>query len=237
MMPAMAHVDRFMKLAGLSFVLAALAACKSSAPPAPTGPKPPEPVAEATFDGLFKAGTSWRFTVRSESSMWDDTDPAADANGNVTTESTSETSCKVTATVTFPGGRASEVECAEGTDWRVSERIAGVWIQTTEGLWHDTSLPEEGKAPTLDPATRFLAAAPTPVSKRDEEPESPDGPSGGSGSTLDIEPSGDGWCVSTAYWGGDESWQKLCIDSVGPAAGSTGFAGGSTSEVTFERID
>lgn len=227
----MAYVDLTMTFArALPFLL--MAACKSTAPQKQSQPPPP---AAADFDGLFRADASWRFTVTNERSMWDDSDPAADQNGNVVTRSTSEATCKVIATHAFPGGRASEIEC-DGSD-RVSEAISGVWIQTADGLYHTTSLPDEGTAPTLDPATRFLDANPKPGKKEVTEPEGPDGPSGGSGQIDEIEASGDGWCVMRASWGGDESWAKLCIDSRGPAGGNAGWAGGSTDETTFDRID
>jgi hypothetical protein len=97
MMPAMARVDRSMRFAGVALVLVVIAACKSTTPTQPSGQSPPAPSAAAAF-GLFCAGNSWRFAIKSESSIWDDADPAADAQGNVTTVSTSETTCKVTAT-------------------------------------------------------------------------------------------------------------------------------------------
>ncbi len=224
----MAYVDPSMTFARLLPVL--LLACKS-----PQKQTQPPPSAAAAFDGLFQADASWRFNVTSESSMWDDSDPAADPQGNVVKRSTSTATCKVIATRAFPGGRASELEC-DGSE-RVSDVIAGVWVQTADGLYHTTSLPAEGTAPALDPAERFLDANPRPGKKEQTEPEGPDGPSGGSGSVHEIEASGDGWCVMHASWGGDESWTRLCIDSRGPAAGNAGWAGGSTQEETFERVE
>jgi len=215
-----------------------LVACKSSTPaPKPT-PTPPPP-AEPAFSGLFRSGASWRFKVTRETSHWDDADSDADDSGNVHATTTWELGCKVSTTVTFPGGRASEIECDEGADWRVAERIAGVWIQTPDGLWHDSSLPDEGVAPTLDPADRFLPADPKPVHEETRDPDAPpgEGPAGGSGSTLEIEGSGGDWCVFTSTWGGDESWDKLCLDADGPASGGTGFSGAATDDVTFERIE
>jgi hypothetical protein len=233
MMAAMAYVDLSMRFAGLSLVLA-LSACKSSAPPKQTTTTPP---ASASFDGLFRADASWRFTVNSESSMWDDSDPAADANGNVVTKSTGTATCKVIATRSFPGGRASQIECDDAASDRVSDTIGGVWIQNADGLWRTTALPDEGQAPTLEPYELFLAANPKPGRVENKEPEGPDGPAGGSGEIHEIEVSGDGWCVTHSSWGGDESWRQLCIDSKGPAGGNAGWAGGSTQESTFQRIE
>lgn len=188
-----------------------------------------------TYDGLFTTGTSWRLAVTTTSSHWDDQDPAADEHGNVDSSSKHEMTCRVRATRRFPGGRAAEIECDEGG--RAADPIAGVWIQTADGLWRGELLPEEGVTPALDVGRRFLAARPEPVDKREEEPESPDGPSGGSGSTLTITADGDGWCVSESSWGGDESWQSLCLDDDGPSSGGGGWAGGSSSEYEFTRIE
>ncbi len=209
-----------------------LVACKSSAP-APKPAPPPPPPAEASFSGLFRAGASWRFKVTREI-----TDYSEEEDRMVTRTSTSELGCGVTATRTFPGGRASEIECDEGADWRVTERIAGVWIQTPEGLWRHDELPDEGVAPTLDLADRFLPADPRPVHEETRDPEDPEGrgPAFGSGSTLEIEGSGEDWCVFTSSWGGDESWNKLCLAADGPFSGGTGFAGAATDDLTFERI-
>lgn len=223
-------------LAPLFVVLAGTSACKTS-----STAKPPENGGGGAsdgrlFDGLFRAGASWRFEARSERTMWDDSDPEADASGNVTKKSTSTFACSVVTVRAFPGGRASEIQCDDGADTRASERIAGVWVQTADGLWHEQELPDEGVAPKLDPANRFLAAVPKAEHKEDVEPEGPDGPSGGSGSTLTIEGDGGSWCVQTASWGGDESWQRTCLDEEGPAGGGAGWAGGSSEEVVFERV-
>lgn len=222
-----------MRLAGLALALA-LAACRSPAPtPAPIGAPvaPAVAAAPAGFDGLFRDGARWRFAIGVESSFWDDRDPAADQHGNVIRLTTTEVTCAITAVRTFAQGRASLVECGEDTDRRARELIAGVWLQTADGLWRDSALPEGDHVPAFAPEDQVLPAAPTPVSQRDEYPASPNNPAGAT--FLDIEPIDDGWCVSR---GTDQSWSHLCLDADGPVSGGSGFDGGSSINVTFERL-
>lgn len=223
-----------MRFADLALALAlALTACRSPGPsPAAVGPA--VAAASAGFDGLFRDGARWRFAIRVESSYWDDSDPAADQHGNVDTVATSEATCAVTAVRAFARGRASLIECDQGIDGRAAELIAGVWLQTADGLWRDSALPEGDHVPAFAPEDQVLPAAPTPISRRHEHPASPDSPAGGT--SLEVERIADGWCVSQLAWGADHSWRHLCLDGDGPVSGGSGFDGGSSIGVTFERL-
>ena len=98
-------------------------------------------------------------------------------------------------------------------------------------------MPAADVAPALTPDDRFLAARPVEAHDEHEDPPSDAGPSGGSGSTHTVSRSGAGWCVEDTWWGGDEGWRTACLDDRGPLAGAAGFAGGSTHEIRFERIE
>lgn len=213
--------------------------CRGAAPshPAPSSTGGTGASAAPMFDGLFQPGTTWRFAITSEHSYGDDQDPAADARGMVMNRTTSSATCRVERVVRFPGGRASDVTCDEDTDRRFTDGVAAVWIQTADGLWRDSILPDEGVAPDLDPAVRLLPARPVAGEQRDEDPESEDGPAGGSGSTTIISGADGDWCVEWASWGGDESWSGVCLDARGVVSGSHGFAGGEVIELRFERVE
>jgi hypothetical protein len=226
-----------MRFAGLALALA-LASCRSPGPaPASVG-APIKPAVATTalagFDGLFKDGARWRFAVRVESEFWDDSDPAADEHGTIVRTTTTEVTCAVTAVRAFAQGRASLIECDEGTDSRVVELLAGVWLQTADGLWRDSALPEGDHVPAFAPEDQVLPAAPTAGSRRDEFPASPDRPAGGI--SLDLERIDDGWCVSQLAWASAQSWRHLCLDGDGPVSGGSGFDGGSSIAVTFDRL-
>jgi|JI10StandDraft_1071094.scaffolds.fasta_scaffold91433_3 hypothetical protein len=224
-----------MRLARLAVVLA-LSACRAPGPGPTAAPIPP-PVAPAAaaasprFDGLFYDGARWRFAVRVEQLAWDEGDPAADEHGNVLVVETSEATCAVTEVRTFDQGRASQVECAADTHYRIVELLAGEWVQTADGRWRDSTLPE-GDSTDLMPDDRILAAQPTPVSFEEELPRSANDP-GGSRSYR-LERDGDAWCIHRTYLGGGQSW--LCLDDDGPLSGGVESEGGSSLLVTFERM-
>lgn len=229
----MTSSPRLARIAHLSILALVALGCRHAAPARPAGAGGPAASVAPTFDGLFADGARWRFTVTQEDSAWDG---AQDGGASAPTTETSQMSCWVATTRRFPGGRASEVAC-DDADLRATERIAGVWIQTADGLWHASVMPAADATPALAPDERFLAARPVEAHDEHVDPPSDDGPSGGSGSTHTVSAEGAGWCVEDTWWGGDEGWRRACLDDRGPVAGAAGSAGASTHEIRFERIE
>lgn len=209
-------------------VVLAVAGCGSQrpAPPPATNSTPAATAAPSTpsFDGLFALGAHWRFRIEVI------TDDEIDASR------TGYTTCRVTATSSFPGGRASEVECDEDPDPTVGDKVAGVWIQTEHGLWHELTMPEQGVTPVLEPDGRLLpaplvaAADGTVATEPDEELRRGD-------VSTEIRAEGDAWCVFSSFGGGDTSWDELCLDADGPVSGRAGHGSDQTHEVRFELAD
>ena len=206
----------------LALVLVVLAGCRGPRPSGPAGDDRVAPTqATPTFDGLFVDGARWRFRVE------------VLTDGEVEDAPQPDVICRVTALRTFPGGRASEVDCGDDPEPTVRDKVAGAWIQTDAGLWYELRLPDDGAAPDLDPDARLVPARLTVdaygVVTLEPDPTPPPGDV-----STEIHADGDAWCVATAFGGGETSWDEICLAADGPRSGHAGHGSEVTHEVRFE---
>jgi hypothetical protein len=187
--------------------------------------------------GIFESGRTWKFEVTHADSYWDDQDPEADANGQVKSESTWTSTCKVDAVAEIDGGKASHVTC---DGWEESQGghqpISGLWFADPSGLYYlgETEMPEPGSELSREEMTLFLAAAPKADQTIGHDNE--DDPTQET-TFLTIRAEGDGWCRESSFAWGDESWDFLCIGPDGFVSGEYGWAGGSVHETSFQLAD
>ena len=186
------------------------------------------------YAALFVSGAQLRFATTHTSSHWDDQDPKADAQGNVKLTKQGTMSCIVDQVKRYPAGAiAARVTCDDDNSVPVGDSTpTGVYVATRAGLWRTADFPTDDAAITaLAPADMLIAATPAPKSETKNQDE-------GFGEKLDIERGADGtWCVSRTSWGGDEGGTKLCFrEGDGLVAGAAFWAGGSSQELSYERV-
>jgi hypothetical protein len=216
-----------------------LAASCLLVPAAACGPRPastqpighvgaPATVPAPHYAGLFQAGATWHYEVVSESVLWDDEDPAADADGTVRTTTTEQIACTVEEVVAFAGGVASHVGCeAAGQD----VPIQGAWAADARGLYRIVELPA-GAAPVLDDDALVLAAQPMEHNEELTDPEH-----GEVIGARSVTRQDDGWCTLASWVGGDESWHGLCLGADGViTSAEAGWAGGSEHTVRITLL-
>lgn len=218
-------------------LLLGLAACGPKATKTTTTPVDNgggEPAKGPPYGGIFESGKSWTFAVTHADSYWDDQDPAADANGNVKSESTWTSTCRVDAVAEIDGGKASHVSCEGWEDSQGGQQtISGLWFMDGSGLYYygEAEMPEAGSTISRQEGTFFLPAA--PEAKQDVGHDNDDDPTQET-SFLTIRAEGEGWCRESSFAWGDESWDFLCVDPDGFVSGEYGWAGGSVHETKFE---
>jgi hypothetical protein len=207
--------------------LVVLVACGGS-PSVPSGPAPSGGGVPPLFAGLFVDGRKLTYKVETRTSHWDDADPKADQDGNVTNVTTAQMTCRVRGMQNFSDAVAVKLECDRADDIAPN----GVFVATPLGIWRLDAFPlDDAAIAKLPEADMILPAIPAAMENKQEDPE------GEGGSMVAIEEKNGGWCKSQSSWGGDEGGTSLCFaKGKGLAGGSKWFAGGSTTETTFELV-
>ncbi|MEZ4399043.1 MAG: hypothetical protein R3B06_03445 [Kofleriaceae bacterium] len=217
------------------------AACHHAGAPATignadVGPAAVAPPAAELMHGLFAGDRTLVYDVTSESSYWDDQNPAADANGNVTSTATEAITCHLT--VGRVGRyRTASIDCdpsadGDGFGSSVLEEVVRVFVTDGERLWRldAGSLPATADALAAAlPDAPVLVQGQRPVAERHSDAE--DGGSGDFGSAYAVTAQGDGWCVADDSWGGDEGGSSWCLSAAhGLVSASWYFAGGASHD-------
>lgn len=206
-------------------------ACYTSVPPTKTVANQPPPVAALVpaklYAGLFVRGAHFTYKVETESSHWDDQDPDADQNGNVTQKSSGTMTCTVTEVTKLRDAIASDVSCDESLGVPVGGASPqGTYVATAAGLWRTDGIPSA--APT-DAKTMLLAAIPAETKVVDGDPENE-----GFSSQTSVSRNGAGeWCWEESSVGGDEGGSTICFANGVISGGSAFFAGGSSHDATY----
>lgn len=222
------------RLLGLSLVT--IAACHRGGAPAPAigATAPGTAPAAGLFDALFSGDRTAIYDVTRTSSYWDDQDPAADANGQVKSESTDPVTCHVdvetvgayrTATITCDDDDGDEATLRSP----IFEHLEASYVTDGTRLWRVELL----EAPiTVADVEASLVNKPdlvldqVPVHEEDEDEEEPR-----FGSVHSVTAEGDGWCVGDGSWGGDEGGSSWCVSAArGLAKVTWYFAGGSSQD-------
>lgn len=176
--------------------------------PAPSGVAPGTVVRAPRLDRLFTNGSRWRFDVSRQ------------VDGDALDGEDSTLVCEVIAVRHFPGGRASQVDCAlgepDGAPF-VGDPFGYVWIQTADGLWLTHDLPADGVVPDLIGSERLLP--PRMVADAGgqlvADPAAPE-PEGDVSITVRVD--GDDWCVETGSGDDQPRLSELCVDEDGPSS-------------------
>ena len=181
------------------------------------------------YADLFEKGRIWRYRAVRQRAMWDDQDPNAHEDGNVTTRDEATYACRATDVRTFVEAAVVDIECDEGDN-----RIAGVYAADADGLWRLSGFPESAsELASLRGDSVIISATPREVHEREEFDE---GEAGEFGQEFTVSSVGDtGWCVGHSSWGGDESGETICFETgAGISSFEHGFAGGS---IQTERVE
>ena len=175
---------------------------------------------------LFEKDRIFTYQITSTSIFWDDEDPKADEQGNVTTTNKTKTECKVTNVYEYSSGKISEVLCKEGADM-----IDGVYLINKDGLFKISYfMTEEPDFKTMETPEPILPAVLAITHTKKEYDEM-------MGEEHSLEESGGIWCKKNAYWGGDESNDEICFSKDEGIIGTVNeFSGGSTQTTTVELI-
>ena len=185
------------------------------------------------FAALFVKGAATQYDVVTRTTYWDDQDPTADANGNVTKETTSTMTCTVDEVVDVTGGgRGAYLACSPEPNVPVGGASpTGGYVATADGLWRVDKAVAEVVAADLTADTMLLAAKPVAAERKHEEPDG----SGGSLYKVEQRPVDGAWCATRASWAGDDGGATLCFAAgKGLVSGVAYFGGGSTIDVEFE---
>jgi hypothetical protein len=178
------------------------------------------------YAALFEQGRRWTYVVDSSSSYWDDSDPAADADGVITSSDTSRVTCAVAAVGRIDGGVWSLIECDGmiGTN----DPVSGTWVADGRGLYRTAAAP--ASAAELEADQLVIAAAPAESHRDVVEDVWGEGPE--SVGEHAVIRDGERWCVSASYHVGDASWTRTCFAG-GIVEGDFGWSGGSDNETAF----
>jgi hypothetical protein len=222
----------------IAFVLLAAAGCggkssgSSTTPHGATGGPP--------YAAMFEQGHTWTLEVKTHDAMWDDQDPAANAQGMVVNDSGPRPgSCKVAQVIDVAGGKASKIECEWGSSGEEGEILGndplstGAWYANDTGLYMINELPEPGATVEVGENELVLGAQPAAFSKSlvDENDEETEGMA-----QIALEQKDGAWCWSYSAAIGDELWMTLCFAPDGLRNGDFGWAGGSEHTTTFTVV-
>ena len=183
----------------------------------------------ALFSKLFERGHSWRYRIRYEHLHWGDTDPNADADGNVRGTRTGVLTCTVGEVRELVGAVASTIAC-EGFDPMPmgDPTPAGHYAATADGLWRTSEPVFDVDA--LEPAAMLMASSPEVINREREDAD-------GFGEQLVIVRQADGWCFDMSSWGGDEGGFAMCLSkALGITSGRTFFSGGSVHDSSYRLL-
>jgi hypothetical protein len=194
--------------------------------PPPTGPAP------ALYAGLFTEGARYTYAVVFEGSHWDDTDPAADANGNVVNREESTMTCVVERVTPIGGAVAATLTCNDAATQDVpiaDSSPAGMYVASPAGLWRVDAYPAgDGE---LSAEGMFLAAEPVAAHSEKTDDE-------GGLTVLDVaKDKAGGWCRTDVYAMGDDGGTTLCFANGVLASGGASWGGGSTREITYTLVE
>lgn len=212
------------------------AACHRGAAPTPAigATAPGTAPAPGLFAGLFAGDRTAIYDVTRSRSHWDDQDPAADANGMVTDESTEPVTCRVDVETVGPY-RTATVTCDDDDDAPATlrspifEKLEASYVTDDTRLWRVDLLEApitvaDVQASLVDKPDLVLGQA--PVHEEDEDEEEPR-----FGSVHEVVVEGDGWCVGDGSWGGDEGGSSYCISAArGLTKVTWYFAGGESHD-------
>lgn len=230
----------------------ALAACHHAAPAAKVGNGSSAAATGDVMAGLFAGDRTLVYDVTSESSFWDDQDPAADANGNVNSKATQAVTCQLTV-ATIGTYRTATIACAEDADGnsfgsRVLEEFERTFVTDGTRLWRLEAGAMPSTAAELEaalPATPDLVAGQQPVEQgaygdNSDDDDGDGNPDDGEederfGSSHKVSAIDDGWCIADDGWGGDEGGSGWCLSAArGVVSASWYFAGGSSQDQRAE---
>lgn len=160
---------------------------------------------------------------------WDDSDPAADANGMVHERETLRVRCTVDSVDWIDDGQVviSRITCDDE-----AAPMHGTWIADARGLYFAPRDVESERArEAIDPQRRVISARPV---RRDETIVTESGFTHRSW----VKRSGDTWCTGEEHVAGDESGSELCFeDGRGLVRASRYWAGGAEQEESWTRVE
>jgi hypothetical protein len=213
------------------WILAAAAACGGAPSKATTAGGDNDSVGGGVpplFAALFVDGKRFIYNVEITTSHWDESDPKADPDGNVTDTTTASMTCTVRGMQNFTSAVAVKLECDTTDDIAPT----GVYVATPDGLWRLDAFPMDDAAIATLPASDMVL----PASPRAKE-DSTEDPGGEGGSMVAIQERDGGWCRTESSWSGDEAGTSVCFATgKGLVGGSSWWAGGSTKDIKYTLV-
>lgn len=227
-------------IACLALMTCSVTSCSSPQQRPPTSepaadPSPAHAAAGFTpaphYAPLFEEGRSFTFRGTRAVTMWNDSDPAADEEGNVTQTEELELSCTVAEVRRFDDAIANRLDCGEE-----NRLLVGTYGATSEGLWHIEAIPESAEELVRMQHGRppLIAAEPQVGQRRTEQGEEEP-----SVEVREVTRTDRGaWCSTLTNEGiGDDMAETFCFaQGAGIVQYDNLFSGGSVIDVHLELV-